>query len=119
MLIGELATGQITGTLKDADLVRIPGTDLSTFTFTLYDKITRAIINSRSAVNVLTMSGASVSSASGTEGDFVIPLAAADNAIVNTARQNEEHVALLRFSTASENGWAEVLITVKNSLKIT
>lgn len=119
MIIREGSTGKITGRIVDSDGVGVAGTDLLTFTFTLYDYVTDVIINSNNAKNVLNANGATVSSSPGTEGNFVIPLAVLDNVILNTDRMTELHVALFRFTALGVAGSGELQISVKNIRKIT
>lgn len=115
----EGSTGSITGRVVDEDGVGIPATSLVTFTYTLYDYSSGSIINSRSAVNMLNANGGTVSSAVGEEGNFVIPVAVLDSVIVDTTKQSEVHVALVRFTTADSAGSGELRFTLKNVKKIT
>lgn len=117
--IREGSTGSITGRIVDEDGVGIPATALTAVTYTLYDYSSGSIINSRNGVNMLNANGGTVSSVSGSEGNFVIPITVLDSVIVDTTKLSEIHVALVRFTTADSAGSGELRFTVQNVKKIT
>lgn len=86
--------------------VAIPGTALTTVTFTLYSEKTRAIINARDHVNIKPNVNA--------QGLLVFPLDQADLAIVD-GQSEEYHRALIEWtwSTGQRGSW-EVRIVVRD-----
>ena len=96
----EKTTPKITAVIKDEAGTPIPGTSLVTLTLTLYNMSeppTHAIINSRSAQNVLNVNGVTVDA----EGNLAWQLASADTAMQNSALSKEAHRAEFRWTYES------------------
>lgn len=93
------ATGYITGTIKDYEGTAFQPTTLA---FTLYDKTSKTIINSRSSVS-LTPIGDYVTA----NGALTFNLTTSDNAMVDSTKHRETHVA--RF-VATWSGAAQTMI---------
>lgn len=117
----EETSAEYSATLKDEDSAVIPLADLTTLTLTLYDERTAAIINSRTAQNVLNLNNVTVHATSGLVTWEIQP---ADNVIIDlTLRhgQSEPHVAQFDFTwdTGTKAGRHIVVLEVEQSLKIT
>ena len=84
-----------TGYIRDAAGVAIASADIVALTITLYDKLTGAAINSRTAQDILNANNVTVHATSGLITWEIQPL---DNVIVGTTlktNKSEEHVALI------------------------
>ena len=107
------ATHKVTATLKDYAAVAINKASLLTLTMTLKDG-TGAVVNARSAVNVIDANGGYVSNA----GVLSLYLTATDNTIISTTLDKESRILLLAFTwndgvdAANQTGIAEYLYMV-------
>ncbi len=116
----EASTAKLTATIQDESEAVIPAAQLSTLRLTLYDQATEladpdstaAIINSRTAQNILNANGCTVS----TGGVMTLTLTPADNIIVDATKSSERHVALIEYTYAAglKAGKEEILIDVLN-----
>lgn len=106
--VPERATQRLTFTLKDETGAVIPGTSLTTCTFTLYDQATGVIVNSRNGVDVKANIDGS--------GLMTLILTPADGQILNDALTFETHVALFQwtYNTGASRGEYEVALVVRN-----
>jgi len=97
------ATGQFTGTLKDADGTAIPNSDLLTLTLTLKDAATGATINSRSQQNVLGAAGGTGQNnvTVDSNGAMAWSIQAADTSIHTANTSSEDHIATFIWTFAS------------------
>lgn len=86
----EASNAQYTAYLKDETGVAVALTDISALTLTLRDKTTRAIINSRTAQNVLNTNNVTVHATSGL---VTWSIQAADVTAVNANQPYVEHIA--------------------------
>ena len=91
--------------------VAIPGPSLDTMTLTLYNEKTGLVINARDHVNIK----ANVDIA----GALAFTLLAADMAIIDTAKAEEYHRALIEWTwnTTQRGSW-EIRIIVQNVNKV-
>lgn len=96
------ATLQITVTAQDG-VTPIPGSSLTSCTFSLYDKDTRTIINERTNVDI--------QSDVNSEGILTLNLTELDNVIISTNEEicNEYHIAQITY-TASISGISKIMI---------
>jgi len=79
-----------------------------TATYTLYNRATGAVINSRTAVSI-----------TGSTATRTITLTPADNAIIDTTLQLEEHRIFITFTYGGgKTGTAEIQIVVVNLAKV-
>ncbi len=114
--IEEGTTMSITGTFYDESDAAIALSAISAFTFTLYDVISREIINSRNAVNVLNASIGVVTSS----GVFTLRLTVDDAIIVGCKGDDvvEAHRAQLKWTwndgTADRTDMDEYEFGVRN-----
>ena len=96
-VVPEGGSCNIITTLKDLADPAATVTSVDTITLTLYDKTTRAVINSRSAQNINNANNSTFSS-----GVLTIELDAADNVISDTGRvsegETEEHIAKVTYT---------------------
>lgn len=108
--VNQGATVTITGTIQDSAGVAIPLTSLTTATLTLYDRQTRAIINSRNAQDILNTNGTTIHATSGLLTCILDP---SDNTCTG-AKAKEIHVALFRFTynVGAKAGITEVFLEV-------
>lgn len=113
----EKTTRVLTATVKDENGTAIPGTSLTTMTYTLYDEDTRTasgagIINSRTGIDCK----ASVSAA----GLLTLELTPTDMAIQTTTKDQERHRLLLEwtYSSGSRRGSYEAVLVVSNVEKV-
>lgn len=121
----ESSTAKLTGIIEDEDGTGIPAASLSSLTLSLYDQATElatpgstsAIINSRNRQSILNTNGCTVDSTGG----FVLTLSTADNAIVNSTKDTERHVALIEWTYAAglKAGKEAVLVDVSNLARTT
>lgn len=112
-------TGAVyTATLKDADGTVVPLANLTTITLTLYNVATGAIINSREDQDVKNTNNVTFHSTSGL---LTWSIQAADNVMVNSALQDEKHIALFEFvySGTGTPGKHEVILMVRNLGQVT
>jgi hypothetical protein len=110
--IAERTTRILSGTLLDETNTPIPGSSLTTATFTLYDLESLRVINSRTDVDIKANINGS--------GALSLELLPADNIIVRQPRPQEVHVALIEFtySSGTKRGQHEIYFTVTNSHKV-
>lgn len=101
LVVPQGASCNITGTLVGPSDAAIALANLATFTLTLLNKATGAIINSRSAQDAKNANGHSVAS----DCAFTIELDANDNVIVVdvAAGQSEWHIARLAWTWSDGN----------------
>lgn len=106
--VAENSTSRLTATLVDLDAV---GFKPDAVTLLLYDLDSRAVINSKDRVSVLSSVDAN--------GNVSLELTPADNAIVGS-RWLEKHVALFEWSWSSgtRQGKHEIVFTVRNLDKV-
>lgn len=116
--IREGSTGLLTGRFVNKDGIGVSSILFDYATLTLYDYVTKAIINGADGRNILNAGGATISSTPGNDGAFSIPLAAADNPILDSTKQSEAHIALLKFSVKGSVGTGEIRFIVMNAQKI-
>ena len=95
--VNQLSSFRVTSTLLDETGAVVPAASLTTFTLTLYDRATNAIINSRSAQNILNANGVTVDSS----GNMVWTGTPSDAPILNSTRTSEQHVALFHYTWSS------------------
>ena len=101
--------------MKDENGATIANTDLTTFTLTLYNKDTGAIINSRDAQNVLNANNVTVDGA----GAVAWTMQPADSPIINDDLNWEDHVALFKLTwTGGKQTNHEAIIRVQNVSKV-
>jgi hypothetical protein len=110
-VVNEEGTLRITALVTDELGVAIPGSSLTTMTYTLYDLASDAIINLRSAVDIKANVDAS--------GNLVLVLLPADNPIVAPTKvargARERHIVLFKWTYATGRGhWTEVQVDVVN-----
>jgi len=119
--VQEATTATYTATLKDDAGVVIPSADLTTLTLTLYNEKTDAVINSRTAQDVLGVNGGTVHATSGLLTQVFAP---ADNPIIDTALEHgrtEVHIAQFDFTwnAGAKAGRKMITIEVVQNLKTT
>lgn len=90
-------SANLTGTLKDATGATL--LSVSTFTLTLYDNITGAIINSRKDQDVNNENGGTV-----TSGTYTVELDANDTAAVGDIEENNDQVRVARLTFTYNDG---------------
>lgn len=116
--IPEGATSYLTATIRDQAGAVLPADELDTVVGTLYDEKSGEILNGRDHVDLLNANGAVINS----EGEIIFRLDPDDNAIVNDARDSEQHILLLEWTytvaLVEHRGEAEVAFTVKNFAKV-
>ncbi len=113
--VPEKKTSLLTLALTDeTDAVLTGG--VTTCTLTLYDKATRSIINSRNAQTILNANGGAIAA-----GVLTLTLSDQDNAMVYSAADTEEHVALIEWTwnAGTKKGVKEITFTVINLEKVT
>lgn len=112
----EKTSAKLTAILKDETGAAVSSALLTTFTLTLYDKATGAIINSRDDQNVLNANNVTVD----TSGNVVWTLQPADNIILDDSLNREHHRALFEWSwaTGTKTGKDYVDISVLNLAKV-
>jgi len=119
LIVAEKATLRVTALLVDEAGVAIPSIGLSTLTLTLYnrDSVTKEIINSVDAVNILNTGRGSVHASSGL---LTITLEPNDTAIVDTATDLEWHRALIQgtYGAGAKTFRQEVDFQVRNLNKV-
>lgn len=111
--IAEGTTAQITATIEDESGTAIPAASLTTMILTLYLKDTPATtINSRSDQNVLNANNVVIDSS----GNLTWTMQPADNAISDTNKTVEHHIALFEWtwSSGTKAGKYEIEIRVTN-----
>lgn len=109
--IVERTTAKYTATVQDEAGAAIPGASLTTLTFTLYDKSTGTIINSRDHVDVKSMVDVA--------GLLTLELKPADNVILDDSLGYEHHVALFEFTYGDDNRGTHVAaLLVQNVSKV-
>ena len=107
------SSNKITATLKDYAEVAINKASLLTLTMTLKDG-TGAIVNSRSAVNIIDANGGYVSSA----GVLSLYMNALDNTLIDSTLEQERRIILLTYTwndgvdSDDQVGMAEYLYVV-------
>jgi len=117
--IPERTTPKITAVIKDENGVAIPDTSLDTLTLDLYnmsDDPVFAVINSRTAQNVLNANDVTVD----TSGILVWQMVTADNAIIDATLKTEKHRAVFNwtYSSGIKTGRHIIDLTVVNLEKI-
>lgn len=90
-------SANLTGTLKDATGATL--LSVSTFTLTLYDNTTGAIINSRKDQDVNNANGGTV-----TSGVYTVELDASDTAAVGDIAENKDQVRVARLKFTYNDG---------------
>ena len=90
-------SANLTGTLKDATGATL--LSVSTFTLTLYDNTTGAIINSRKDQDVNNANGGTVSS-----GNYTVELDANDTAAVGDIAENKDQIRVARLTFTYNDG---------------
>lgn len=116
-VVAERSTALLSGTLVDETGAALGASSLTTFTFTLYNRSTEVVINSRTATSILNTGPGTVDSS----GNWTLTLTPADNAIIGTD-QSEWHVALLQWTygvAGAKSGAHEVMYAVRNLAKVT
>lgn len=114
--IAEKSIGIITALVTDENGIAISSANLTTLTLTLYEKATKAIVNTRSAQNVLNANNVTVD----TSGNLTWNMQSADNAIIGAATI-ESHVALFEWtwSSGTKYGKYEIEYPIKNLYSVT
>lgn len=95
--MNERTSGVYTATIVDAAQQPVPGSNLEQLTLTLYDLVTKAVINSRNAQNVLNTNGVTVDG----NGLLTWTIAPADNPIITAGKLLEAHRAVFHGTWAS------------------
>ncbi len=90
-------SANLTGTLKDATGATL--LSVSTFTLTLYDNTTGAIINSRKDQDVNNANGGTV-----TSGNYTVELDANDTAAVGDIAENKDQIRVARLTFTYNDG---------------
>lgn len=109
--INQLSSFRVTAILEDETGTPIAAASLTTLTLTLYDRVTNAIINSRSAQNILDANGVTVDSS----GNLVWTGTPSDAPILNSARNSEQHIALFHYTwSAGAKGAYDAIILEVN-----
>ena len=116
-VVCEKTTCQLTLQMTDQAGVNLTLAQVTTLTLTLYDKRSGAIINSRTASNILNANGGTVSSSA----LLTLVLAVADNVKLTQGVAREEHVALIEYTWAAgaKAGKKEVTYSVVDQAKVT
>jgi len=117
--IPEQTTPKITAVIKDENGVAIPGTSLDTLTLDFYnlsDGPTFAVINSRTAQNVLNLNDVTVDAS----GNLIWQMVPADNAVIDATLKTENHRAVFNwtYSSGAKTGRHIIDLTVVNLEKI-
>jgi len=115
----EKTTPKITAVIKDENGVAIPSTSLDTLTLDFYnmsDNPTFAVINSRTAQNVLNANDVSLD----TSGNLTWQMVPLDNAVIDSALTTEDHRAVFNwtYSGGAKTGRHIIDLTVVNLEKI-
>jgi len=112
----ERTTRRYQTTIKDEDGAVVPAANLSTLKLTLFSLHSGAILNSRSAQNVLNQNNVTVD----TQGLLRWTLQPADNAILDDTLNIEVHRALFEWNyQGGKEGKHEVDFYVTNLRKVT
>lgn len=106
--VPESGSAALSAVLRDEAGDPVPGSSLSGCTLTLFDRVTQAIINSRTASNV--------QGDVDEDGLLTVDLTPDDNPIVTSGRPEEWHVARIRYQWAGgdKQGFHEVHFPVAN-----
>lgn len=99
------SSSKITFTLLDLAGAPVPLAAVTALTLLYMDVATDAVIGPWNNRNVLNVNGGVVVDGGGT-----ITIPAADNAMVSPTAKHESHLAVLKFTTATEAGSGEILI---------
>lgn len=102
------SSSKFTFTLTDAAGVAVPAVAVVTLTLSLINVDTDAAIGLWTNRNVLNVNGGTVIDGGGT-----ITIPGSDNAMVSTTAASELHLAVLKFTTATEAGSGELTFTVE------
>jgi len=118
--VNEKATAVYKATLEDENGATVPATSLATLVLTLWNKYDGAIINSRSAQNVLNANNVTVDS----DGLLTWNIQSADNIIMGTGeadQESEQHIAEFVWTwpsgTPTKRGSYRIIIEVVHSSK--
>lgn len=112
----EKTTGRYGATIVDGDGVAVPLAVLNTLTLTLFNDVSKAIINGRDAQSVLNTSNVTVSAS----GVLVWTIQPLDNIILDDSLDTELHIALFQwtFNGGLESGKHAVGLRVANFEKV-
>ena len=103
-----------TATIKDAAGTVIPLANMTSLTLTYYNEDDQSIINSRDGQNVLNLNNCTYHATTGLLTWIGQP---ADTTVVNSRIEEEVHIGLFKWTTATESGSEEVQITIENLAK--
>lgn len=101
------ASSKFTFTLTDAAGVAVPAVAVSTITLSLIDADSDSAIGEWDNRSVKNVNGGAIVDGGGT-----ITIPGSDNAMVSTTAASERHLAVLKFTTASEAGSGELAFVV-------
>lgn len=102
------SSSKFTFTLTDAAGVAVPSAAVVTITLSLINVDTDAAIGAWSNRSVKDVNGGTLTAGGGT-----ITIPGSDNAMVSTTADSELHLAVLKFTTATEAGSGELTFTVE------
>lgn len=121
----ESSSSRLIATVEDETETAIPAASIDTLTLHLYDQLTElnspgstaAVLNGRNRQNVLNTNGCTIDAS----GNLEMIFTPADNAIVNTGKSVERHIALFEYTYAAglKAGKEEVKIDVTNYVRTT
>lgn len=97
------SSSKFTFTLTDASAVAVPAVSVVTITLSLINVATDAYIGAWNNRSVKNVNGGTLVDGGGT-----ITIPASDNAMVSSTAASERHLAVLKFTTASEAGSGEL-----------
>jgi hypothetical protein len=101
--------------IQDEDGVPIPGSAVDACTFTLYDQITKAIINEHEDEDILNTGGGTWL----TSGEWALELTPDDNVILDDTLPFESHIALVEYEyNGGKKGKFEAVLNVRNLVKV-
>lgn len=115
--VNEKTSSRLTGIFKDETGAVVGSSGMVSIAATLTDKVTGAVINSRSSQDVLNANGGTLDA----DGNFVLTFAPGDHEIQNQALDYEVHVLLLDwvFASGAKGGTEEQDIYVHNLSNVT
>lgn len=111
----ENTTAFITGTIHNENKVGIPAAQLTTLKLWVYDKRSKAIINSLEDIDILNANNVTLD-VDGVDGNLELELTPDDMPMVNENRRVEAHIAQFKWTYASgtKAGAHEVEFNVYN-----
>ena len=116
--VAERTTPVLTLTLQDEAGAAVPLADMVSITLTLYSKNTRAVVNSRDAVNVM---NSGIGTYHATSGLLTLSFTADDTALLVQGTAPDAHVAALTYtwSGGAKVGRHEVEFPIADLARVT